>query len=537
MADNSAKRTPHQIFDATRPIEPKDWTNVDEIYAGLSVMIEALPQKAMIPDDVADRWLRGTFWREARDAANERCRYLKHRGFTDEMVEEARKPAADDFRAAFRQTSWHIRRASGIGGSELGDIICGFKGERPKGFGSATNSVRSKLLLDTPFGGMDQLKRGHRMEERILEDYHERTGAVRDVESLNKLRGFRSDRIPYLIGTPDDIVLRPYLVDGKEEMRRIIPDSKAPSQKEVQKYQDESKGVPYTYQAQLHGYGLISYLAGISFHGYELVPFDYNKGDIDIIPVPHDKQMISDIIAATRWAWEECVMKGVVPEPFSVPDLEIEPEEKGILKAMIYDRQVAKSLADAAAESMKSLDSQLRSFVGQRRGKFSPDEGFAVFEAKVTYDEAKLMDLAKGQDGFDLDRFRSPDKTADAEVVSGILRDLAASDNMQQARERIALLNDDKRFANDKWDTSGIARALTEIGIDVTPAEIWSYSTQGTRKKSGPEFEALGRFKSKAGDVIDDVSRWLREEDNQAEILTGQKPEISPDEEYGAEPQ
>lgn len=540
MAEKADGLTPHQVFDAVSSevlsAPPAAWDDQDVIFASLGRMIEALPQKGMIPDETADKWLRRTFRMETWEAVNERTRYLAHRGYTQEMIEEARKPVAQDLETAFRQTAWHIRRASGIGGSELGAVICGWKKERSLGFSSATNIVRSKLLIDAPFGGQDQLRRGHRMEERILEDYHARTGAVRDTESLSKLRGFRPSKLPWLIGNPDDIVMRPVWENGREVTKRIIPDSKAPSQKEIEKYQDDTKGVPFDYRAQLHGYGAVCYMAGIPCHGYELVPFDYNKGDIDIIPVPHDKDLLADIVHATRWAWQECVMKGHVPEPVTTPDLEFSEDEMVIMNSLIYERQVAKSMFDVAKETVDFLGAQMKAFIGNKRGKFLPKEGFGTYEVSVKYDVDKLRSIGQGVDGFDEIAFRTPDKVADAESVEKLLGRISRAANMQEAGDLIGQATADRAFAADKWDASGMARALVELGVDVSAAEIWGHSYASTRKKSGPELESLNRFKSKAGDIVDDVLSYMNEDERKREILTGNTDETSPDDEYGQEP-
>ena len=546
MADENVQDAHAEItrrfkaFDdvASTVVFPETYTEVRDFHAALAPMIDALPQKEHIADETAERWLRITFANELKTAVRERTHYLKARGYSDKQIEEARKPLTEDYRTAFVQTTWHIRRATGIGGSEIGDVIKSYLKETSEGFSTATAVVRSKLLLDPPLPAKEQMQRGHRQEDAILSEYHRVMNAVSDTASIQKVRGHRVRSNPWIIGTPDDIIIREVMIDGELRRRRIIIDSKAPSADVVQGYLDDG-GAPFNYCAQLHHYGLVCYDAGVKYAGYEVVPNNPASGRIEILPVTHEPEMLKNIVAAAKWAWD-CVMTGVVPEPLAIEEMVLDDDEKVVMSSLVYELQAMKSMGSMVEDMTVNIRSQMETLVGDRIGKFSPAVAYGDFKVTVDYDIKELLRLKEAAPEIDDKPFRKPGKKAEVAKVESAFVAISDMDNMEDVRNAIERLVSEKTFADEGWDANALANALSEAGIDIASARKLKRAYSSTRKRSGPEKAVYDRFNEKTGMIAADLPSFFREDEIRKEILDGapvmEEQEPSEDDEVRVEP-
>ena len=134
---------------------------------------------------------------------------------------------------------WHVRRLSGIGGSDAGTILLGSRG-LPGSFTTARNIAAQKLLIAAPDPGNEFTQRGARAEPWLRRILMEQTGADTSADSLETLRDFRDDSTPWRIGTPDDFLLssgplpgfapaaRHIMIDYKSPLRRRIQEARHP---------------------------------------------------------------------------------------------------------------------------------------------------------------------------------------------------------------------------------------------------------------------------------------------------------------------
>lgn len=271
----------------------------------MTAIVDLLPQKAVISPEAATRWIDGVM------------RWEKDRA------------------------EWHVKRLMGIGGSEIGAVVRGVNQLSHSGFSTLPQVIQQKLMLRLPLRQDANMLRGVVLEDLARLSFMYRYGAARDTAAVAAMEG-SSPRKGYewLVGNPDDACL----LNG----RRFLVDYKVPS--------SFSEEVDFDYAAQLHHYALRGRLGGVRFDGFLLVKLDIAPElarslvtrfplmseqeqnqlakTIALADVPgmrvvalgveHSKQMDIDILDAGRFAWEEYVMKGVVPELARKPVLQMD---------------------------------------------------------------------------------------------------------------------------------------------------------------------------------------------------------------------
>lgn len=268
--------------------------------------INALPQRSLISDQVAERWVDGIV-------------------------------TMDPDRAV-----WHARRARGIGGSEIGEIL-----RRRLGMGEQFKTPerisREKLLLELPEGDNPYIRRGRDLELLAQKVYERLTGrtSVKDQEPYASAFSEAHPQASFAVGNPDDVNETP-------EKRIIIPDYK------VRSTLDWNAPVDLNYIAQCHWYGDI-YSASARHSGqtaeishYCLAELDVPNNLLDglleklrnpeiddeqrmamvdrlasqitewnmrgfgmrITAFDHNQQLVDDMMAAAEQFWSEYVMTG-----------------------------------------------------------------------------------------------------------------------------------------------------------------------------------------------------------------------------------
>jgi hypothetical protein len=212
-------------------------TDIKALYDEVKSIVDVLPQRNVIPDAVADSWINGII-------------------------------RLDPSRAV-----WHAKRAGGIGGSEIGELLLEDAGEPPY-LQSADSIIRSKLLLDLPQHSTYAMRRGTILEDFVQSLYHYRTGttSILDRPDIQKaFRGAHPDHA-FMVGNPDDVVLN-------SQQQMIIPDFK------VRGELDWSSKLNLVNIAQCHWYGLT--LEGNSGQG----PTRYALAELDVPSAVADEMM------------------------------------------------------------------------------------------------------------------------------------------------------------------------------------------------------------------------------------------------------
>lgn len=345
--------------------------------------------------------------------------------FARQLVLQNRQETEDgrvvtDWGQAALDATWHIRRLSGIGGSEIGPLVAHFRNGESGSFQSARDIVSLKLCLRLPDRETIHMERGSRAEPWLQRMLHETNGYETDQKALAAVKGFRSAARPWMIGTPDDMV-RPIGTNR----RPILVDYKAPSAEVFAEM--VSEGVSLDYRAQLHHYAMISRDAGVTPSHAILAPFDAATFQVAELPVEWDIDLIRDIHAAGAAIWDDHVMKGVLPDP---PPEAIKLETEGLER---FGARLAAldALSKAIENEQNGVKERINAVVSAMAGDGAPVVGKADFgpwsvTRKLTYNKKALVEMAEA---FGIDRAYMEDPKAkqkfDAEEGEALLATIA----------------------------------------------------------------------------------------------------------------
>lgn len=462
-------------------------------------MIDALPQRGAIEDDDARRWLQRTW------ADSERRERMK--------IKEGEE--GDILRATFETCMWHIRRASGVGGSEAATVMEVIGQGEGGDFSSPRNLVMEKLLKKSPMPGNMHMMRGIRAEDMIQSIYHEIHGTKSCDEELAKLRGHRWDRIPVMIGTPDDIV-------RTHDDRTLLVDYKAPSPDVFEKINEK---IPFQYKAQLHHYMLIAASAGVKIDEMALAPFNYAAWDVPSLPVETDRDLMAGIAEASMTIWRDHVMTGVLPpdpEVVRLNDGQDDDLEAG-LREITGRIVLTKSTIDALDRFITEDYGRLHALAGDRfelaTGDLVVKDEMAKISIKRDWNEEKLVEIARAIDVDPEDYRTTPKKPKlDTEGCREILESIieASGAGQENVDDEVAKLVESGVPIVRPLDLDALASAIEEAGGSPHEAAGTSHRLNISRKKSGPVAELVGElrnfgdeaareFDTAIGDRIDEI--------------------------------
>jgi predicted phage-related endonuclease len=291
---------------------------------------------------------------------------------------------------------WHVRRLSGIGGSEIGTLWMSLN-DQYHPFHSCTDVVCGKFLKEMPLAPEGNLQRGSMMEDPILrvkfreqmtKKYTANGQTVRFRDDLFEKFMYYKDPDPqlsWLIGTPDDIVE----VDGK----LIIVDYKAPTSGTIaalQRYPQDR--APIYYEAQLHHYASIAEKVGLPVGGLMLASLDYDKFVFDVREIDLRRDFQKELIDAGNYYWNDFVLTGQIPPPGTKKAFSKEVALSGQLQEDVKEYAVLSTLMN----HFKSRRDRLQDALQNTGTPISLDidviqAGMVNIEACRTYDEKKLV--------------------------------------------------------------------------------------------------------------------------------------------------
>lgn len=489
--ENRASDTPvdtllerYRVFDALfeAEIAASPPATIEASLPRLLTLIDALPQRQAIEDRHVDRWIERTL-SMARDRMA-----LEHGtdGFS--------------FSDVHRHVLWHVRRASGIGGSEIGTIVKHFRGERGN-FTNARNLVLEKLLILSPQPSTPEMSRGVRAEPWIQAIYQAKTGHVTDTEHLARLRGFRWSKMPVLNGTPDDIVIQ-------ANARRRLVDYKAPSADVCAEY--EKDGISFDYVCQLHHYGIIAVAAGSRFHDMSIEVLDPRSFEVVSYPIAIDRDLMKEIMASARQLWVDHVMTGMAPDAPTPDALRVDDpalirigHEAAMFRAM---KEAIEKREKEWLERIALLGSEMHD---KAVGKMAL--GVADYTRARAWDVDKLTSLATAA-GIDPADYMVEGKALDDTRATEILSLLIAE--VREQGDPSALLADLARNGiplQKKLDADALAEALQNAGIDTIEAAGIRASFGLSRKKKGPEAETVARLRDGVAELVEALDDVVQE--------------------------
>lgn len=337
------------------------------------------------------------------------------------------------------EASWHMTRAGGIGGSEIGGLVRNFLGHRADFMFSAHDWAMEKLLKAPPTPTTPAMRRGTEYEETHRSRFYRQFGTNRDVVAFKKLANAKGTRA-WMRYSPDDLVVLPRqsmeTSAGEVPVQgRYLADYKAPTSV------DDAEAVSFQYTTQLHQGAILCAEQNIQINGAILSQFDWANWRLrnDFVPI---RSELCDLIRETGDHYWACVLRGEIPAYIRSKRMEIDDGDREAWSP--HAGRIARLLALSKA-----------------------------LESAADVERKRLVD------GLGLSRLRFGGERL---VFSGNLAVTAsASVNIEKARELLgeAVLSTctKKASGKPKYDTEKMVAYLTEMGVGLDQFVMPSYDS------------------------------------------------------------
>ena len=227
------------------------------------------------------------------------------------------------------RVNWHLKRLSGLGGSDIGEIAAWQMGY-PNQFKTPADIVRDKLMKNPVGFQTPQMRRGSLLEPAIRQIFHEDFEASTNEKlksCIEKVEHYGSNNHPWMRGNVDDVVEidgSTYIVDYKSSSH--VPPS-----------------APIPYAAQVHQYACLlaedQELELPGCDGLLICYFDYPSGEVVPIEVPFDPEIMQAVKEGGDIIWQH-VLDGSYPD--------ITPRERS-----------KKEIPEEIKEQIQSLEEEL----------------------------------------------------------------------------------------------------------------------------------------------------------------------------------
>ncbi len=442
--------------------------------------VKALPQAHAIPEARAMHWILRTVEAEAGRA----------RG-TGSPVTVAN---------LLQAVCWHLRRATGIGGSDAGTLLAESRGEQPAFGNTARNIAAEKLLILPPQPATPAMMRGIRAEPWLQQIYLAQTGAQSEDHALGSLRNARDPDAPWRIGTPDDFV---HVLRDPAGGRRMI-DYKCPGPEIFSQMCDDGIGIDYS--CQLHHYRAIALQAGIEIDTMAIAAFDAENFLVREFPVDHDPDLDRDLERACADFWA-LVEAGTLPEPRDVPAmLEDTDDARDTLAHITLLRTISREIDTRASALRHELELRYR----DQRGKLRiPSASWTIADE---WDENELRTLADRAE-VDVTAHETVSQKPDPVACVARLRQLHAA--LETGGDPFPVLDDLRERGmpmSRKLNAAALAAALAEEGVDTAAARGWtSRYLLSTRTADRPVVEAVRAEAAGMADEVEAVAREIKD--------------------------
>ncbi|MCC1496702.1 YqaJ viral recombinase family protein [Alcanivorax sp. 1008] len=254
---------------------------------------------------------------------------------------------------------WHIDRLKGFGGSDIGSLVAAQRtartGEHIHTFKSDRDIVRDKLLLNHPQRPVGPMLWGTLLEDDIEALSLHRFGATVDQEAIDAIESLAPDAThPWVRRNLDSI--------WRIGNARILIDYKAPG--EIAHF--FSQGAPLEYRCQLHQYAHEGKRAGVKFDAYALCVLDTPRRIPRLVNVRHDPGILSEVLDAGDFYWEEYVLAGKTPAAPDFLDEAVLLESSPELDMMVAEYGAWKALLTFAEQRAKTHSEQIKSYLQSR---------------------------------------------------------------------------------------------------------------------------------------------------------------------------
>jgi len=351
------------------------------------------------------------------------------------------------------EAMWHMIRAGGIGGSEIGVLVRNYLGQRADHEQSAHDWAMGKLLRQTPSPSTGVTRRGHDTEPMHAQMFYADIGAVRDEVAFEKLTRAQGQRA-WMRYSPDELVrmLQPTTIlqgDAPVELRgRILVDYKAPT--EV----DEHDKIAFQYMCQLHMGAMLCEEQGIELTGAMLSQLNWATWTLKKDFITIDPEICDLIRQAGDYYWSEMLAgrvpryvqreKMILPETMDPSYMDL-AAKLATIKAMAARLDKAKEVYQA--ELFEKLNVEGLRFDGQ--AIVFPN--ILTITAPVKLDETAIFE-ALGEDGFDAVQTKETQTKYDTDAL---VRRLKALNEDVKPYRKMTKVDPGKAFI-----------ALSEKGLD-----------------------------------------------------------------------
>lgn len=301
---------------------------------------------------------------------------------------------------------WHIARAGGFGGSEMGALVAAME-RRPHRL-TPNRLVKNKLLKLPPSSPDDDMRRGIELEDHVracFEGHLDQSGVIwnrrDDVRKL--IEQSPNEQLPWMRSSLDglyEIEGALYIIDFKAPMPDVLE-----GYRRYQNYDD--------YRVQTHHYRYDAVCKGIEIDGIALAIYDYKRNGVEIFEIEHDPALDAKILDAGDLYWNRFVMRGEVPDldlpQYAVPEGGV-PEE---IETAARHYEVTKMIADSATKTTEKLRGEVENWVsrtGHLEDAVLTLANFMEIKAKPALDcDAAVERLGElGWSDKDLDDLRGP---------------------------------------------------------------------------------------------------------------------------------
>lgn len=257
------------------------------------------------------------------------------------------------------RVDWHIERLSGFGGSEIGTLVLGRRGEKGK-FSTARDIMLQKLLIYPPLDPTHEMVMGIIGEPLVRHRFLRYCQGQRRQDIVKRYQGHLHSEYPWMRVTPDDVVSLALFDDKIED---VVIDYKLPSENTMDEYRDE-EAIDFEYSCQLTQGMLIGQDLGVNTHNSILVNLDTKQPDTGYINArlfPFNHDLANEIIEAGNYYYT-MLINGLVPEADERPYIDFSDNQE--LQALLEKLPADVLLADKYKGRVEAAKEQIKLLVG-----------------------------------------------------------------------------------------------------------------------------------------------------------------------------
>ncbi|WP_287145192.1 YqaJ viral recombinase family protein [Achromobacter sp.] len=389
-----------------------------------------------------------------------------------------------------KEAMWHMRRASGIGGSEIGGLVRNRWNIRADFEFSAHDWALGKLLKKLPDEGNESTYRGTVMEPVIRQMFYAQCSAERLPGEFERLKNSVGG-LKWMRYSPDELcrIKHPVpMVVGGERYQlygRYLADYKAPSLVEA------SDDISFQYAAQLNQGAILCEEQGIEVDGLLLVQFDYQNCALHLNALPVDRELCESIREAGDHYWGE-VMQGRIPRYVVKEQRTITDDLRKAALPLVQRLALLSGVAKRASDEADAVRQSLNGLLDLSNNRLGTE--------RLSFPELMSCSATQVIDDERLREHLPPEVIAECQVP-GKAKAKSELDPDAVARVLEAAGIDLNSVMRRKLDPAKVHQVLSEHNVDpslvITEKPVWRSAT-GVAQRVGDWLEDLDWFRDQA---------------------------------------